>query len=55
MGGEYYDTPSGAAVGVARTKAGRRASINGWIKWHVKRQADEDWVLLDKLRNDGPR
>ncbi len=48
--GEYYDSPSGAAIGVVSRRAGRKVSLNGWIKWYVKRQIDKRWVLLDDLR-----
>ena len=51
FGDDFYNTPSGAASGVARTKAGDKTSLNGWKHWHVKRPSDTTWVLLDKLRN----
>ena len=55
VGDEYYNTPSGVASKVARTKTGAETSLNGWKCWYVKRPSDTTWVLLDKLRNDNQR
>jgi hypothetical protein len=48
--GRRFGTPSGAAAGVAKTKAGTPASLNGWDYWNVKRPGDEDWIRLKSLR-----
>ena len=55
VGDGYYNTPSQAASGVARTKRGTKPMLNGWRYWHVKRPSDESWVLLDTLRKDDRR
>ena len=52
FGDECYNTPSGAASGIARTKAGAKTRLNGWKCWFVNRPSDTTWVLLDKLRHD---
>jgi hypothetical protein len=48
--GQRYGTPSAAAIGVARTKAGRKTNLNGWRLWQVKRPGDENWIPLQSLR-----
>ena len=55
VGDQYYNTPSQAASGVARTRAGGKTMLNGWKYWYVKRPSDTTWVLLDKLRHDNRR
>ena len=51
VGDQYYNTPSQAASGVARTRAGGKTMLNGWKYWYVRRPSDTTWVLLDKLRH----
>ena len=51
----HYNTPSQAASGVARTKAGGKTMLNGWKYWYIKRPSDTIWVPLDKLRHIGRR
>jgi len=48
--GRRFNSPSAAAGGVARTKDGRRPSLDGWKYWHVKRPGDPGWRALDSLR-----
>lgn len=48
--GERYKSPSAAAGGTARTKAGTNPSLDGWKYWWVKRPTDHDWVPLLNLR-----
>ncbi len=48
--GEQYTYPSKAACNVARTKDGRKPSINGWKVWHVKRPKGLQWYRLCDLR-----
>jgi hypothetical protein len=50
IGGRAYTTPSGLAKGVARTRQGKRASLDGWRYLFVKRPTDQDWVAIDDLR-----
>ncbi len=50
VGGNSYKSPSAAASGVARTKDGRKTSLNGWTLWHVKRPHDNKWTALNKIR-----
>jgi hypothetical protein len=50
IGGHRFGTPSGAASGVALTKKGKRAHLDGWKYWHAKRPGDDKWVLIDDLR-----
>lgn len=48
--GGQYKSPSAAAGGVARTKDGKRTSLDGWIYWQVKRPGDTDWIGIGELR-----
>ena len=48
--GKSFGSPSAAAGGLARTKAGKRPSLDGWKYWYVRRPVDNDWTLLDTLR-----
>ena len=45
-----YNSPSAAAGGTARTKAGTRPSLDGWKYWWVKRPSDHGWRFLNALR-----
>jgi hypothetical protein len=47
---ETFDSPSGAASGVAVTRKGKRTKLDGWIYWKVKRPGDANWVELSNLR-----
>ena len=47
--GERFKTPSGAASGVARTKAGKRTTLDGWEYWEVKRPGDAAWIPIMQL------
>jgi hypothetical protein len=51
--GNLYDSPSGAAVGVARTKKGLPTNLDGWVYWYVKRPGSNEWVLIETLREQG--
>ncbi len=48
--GQRFKSPSAAAGGVARTKAGTKPSLDGWKYWYVKRPDDQNWVPLSTLR-----
>jgi hypothetical protein len=47
--GETFSTPSGAA-GIAKTKKGGSAMLNGWESWQVKRPEDAHLIALKSLR-----
>ena len=47
--GEFYDSPSGAAVGVARTKEGKQTALNGWDYWEVKKPRNDKWLPINLL------
>lgn len=49
--GARYNSPSAAAGGVARTRAGTSPSLDGWIYWEAKRPGDTKWISLQALRN----
>jgi hypothetical protein len=49
VGGSLYDTPSGAAIGVARTKSGRTTHLNGWNYWYAKLPGSNEWTLAKLL------
>jgi Restriction Enzyme Adenine Methylase Associated len=50
IGDRSFSTPSDAAKSLARTREGKRPSLDGWKYWYVKRPSDRDWILLDALR-----
>jgi hypothetical protein len=50
IGNKTFDSPSGAAGGVALTKNGGKTKLDGWIYWYVKRPDDDNWVSIDSLR-----
>lgn len=50
--GQRFNSPSAAAGGVAKTRAGKSTSLDGWIYWHVKRPGDQDWTLILNLREN---
>lgn len=47
-----YDSPSGAAGAVARSRRGGFAKVDGWRYWQVRRPGDGRWVPLGELRPD---
>src|SRR5262249_51326275 len=51
INGNSYTTPSEAAGDVARTRDGKRPSLDGWKYWYVKRPEDADWLALNDLRD----
>ncbi len=52
--GLRFNSPSAAAGGVAKTKAGKAPSLDGWIYWHVRRPGDDRWLPLEMLRDGQP-
>lgn len=49
--GEEYKSPSAAAGGAARTRAGKRTQLDGWIYWQAKRPGDAQWIGISQLRD----
>jgi hypothetical protein len=47
--GQTFTSPSGAASGVARTKAGGRTNLDGWKYWSVKLPESSDWTTIWEL------
>ncbi|WP_143079779.1 hypothetical protein [Bosea lupini] len=45
-----FDSPSGAASGVAITKSGRKTRLDGWVLWQVKRPGDAEFQSLSELK-----
>jgi hypothetical protein len=45
--GRKFNSPSGAASGVAITKNGKAPQLNGWLYWEVI--TEKGWVLLNDL------
>jgi hypothetical protein len=48
--GKSFASPSGAAGGVATTKSGKRANLDGWEYWQVKPPAAPGWISILELR-----
>lgn len=50
INGQSFDSPSGAASGIAITRKGTKTKLDGWNYWYVKRPDDAGWVALSSLR-----
>lgn len=50
VGGKTFDSPSGAASGVAITKRGKHTRLDGWIYWEAKRPGENRWARISSLR-----
>jgi len=50
IAGATYTSPSSAADALARSRGGKRISLNGWILWEVRKPGAHTWVRLDELR-----
>lgn len=48
--GKSFDSPSGAASGIAVTKKGRTTRLDGWIYWEVHLPGDTDWMPIKSMR-----
>lgn len=49
--GVAYPTLSAAASDLARTKEGKKTSLNGWIYWEVKAPGTSRWKKMSDLRD----
>jgi len=48
--GQAFDSPSGAASGIAVTKNGKHTRLDGWIYWEVMLAGDRAWTPIKALR-----
>lgn len=48
--GKTFDSPSGAASGVAVTKSGKHTRLDGWGYWEARVPGDSSWVRISGLR-----
>jgi SeqA protein N-terminal domain len=48
--GRTFDSPSGAASGVALTKSGRNTRLDGWAYWEVQLLGENQWRRIGTLR-----
>jgi len=48
--GKTFDSPSGAASGVALTKSGKTTRLDGWGYWEVQVPGDSGWTPFKALR-----
>jgi len=55
IAGATYASPSSAADALARSRDGKRVSLNGWILWEVRKPGARAWVRLDELRPSASR
>lgn len=46
----FYQSPSGAASSIAKTKSGKSPSLDGWRYWYIKRPNDDRWRPIEWLR-----
>jgi hypothetical protein len=51
--GKSFDSPSGAASGIAITKRGKQTRLDGWIYWEVQAPGDTGWTPIKALRAGG--
>jgi hypothetical protein len=49
--GTKFDSPSPAAMAVARTKEGKVPSVNGWKYWEARMPQSNRWVNIKSLRD----
>ncbi len=49
--GKAYSSLSAAACDLARTKDGKKTSLNGWLYWEIQLPGAEDWTPIDDLRS----
>ena len=45
-----FDSPSGAASGIAMTKLGKTTRLDGWIYWEIQGPGDSGWTPIKSLR-----
>jgi hypothetical protein len=48
--GQVFDSPSGAASGVAITSKGEKTRLNGWELWEVQQPGETRWIRIDVMR-----
>ncbi|HWA70631.1 MAG TPA: hypothetical protein VG821_12455 [Rhizomicrobium sp.] len=48
--GKIFDSPSGAASGIAITKNGKKTRLDGWMYWEVKQPGESQWTRISFLR-----
>lgn len=51
--GKVFNSPSGAASGVARTKKGKKTRLDGWIYWEARRPEDTTWENISNIKSEG--
>ena len=49
--GKKYPTLSAAASDLARTKEGKKTSLNGWLYWEVRAPGTARWRAMKDLRD----
>lgn len=49
--GTAYPTLSAAASDLARTKEGKKTSLNGWLYWEVRAPGTAKWRAMKDLRD----
>lgn len=49
-GGGRHAGPSPAAASVAKTRDGKRPSLNGWIYWSAKLPGATRWIPISNMR-----
>lgn len=50
--GRTYDSPSGAASDVGRTKNDRKTRLDGWNYWQVLTPGETEWKSIASMRPD---
>lgn len=52
IGNKEFNSPSGAASGIAVTKRGKRTRLDGWMYWEVLIPSESNWTPLKILRRN---
>ncbi|BDA85454.1 hypothetical protein Sa4125_29960 [Aureimonas sp. SA4125] len=48
--GKVYDSPSGAASDVGRTKGGGKTRLDGWNYWEAQLPGESEWKAIASMR-----
>ncbi|MCE7026488.1 hypothetical protein [Jiella avicenniae] len=55
VGGRAFDSPSGAASGVGRTKKGTPTRLDGWGYWNAQLPGETGWTPIKNMRPEAIR
>jgi hypothetical protein len=53
--GKTFDSPSGAASGIALTKGGKHTRLDGWMYWEAKQPGESGWERISIRRRNAKK